>query len=140
MVSAYDASIYDGLRLISVGSAYFNLYTCNWPTPNLRSFYLAVVDGNRWVVSLAAVQQPVGTAVTPDKTAYNPWPNDPRWTINGAGEGNIPASTNSGFVALQIVLPGDPPAPTYWDVVSEAAQYGFVLNGGVYTHASCVDK
>lgn len=140
LVSAYDATIYDGLRLISVGSAYFNLFTCNWPTPNLRSFYLAVVDGNRWVVSLAAVQQPVGTAVTPDKTAYNPWPNDPRWTINDAGVGNIPASTNSGSVPLQVVLPGDPPAPTYWDVVSEAAQYGFVLNGGVYTHASCVDK
>lgn len=132
----------------------FKLYTCSWPTPNLRSYYLAVVDAKRWVVSLAAIQAPEGTQVTPGKTAYNPWPNDPRWSINAALQGTIPASTSatsSNLFFLKIAtatLQGQPepaappsvPVPTYWDVVAEAAQYGFVLSDGVYTHASCVDK
>lgn len=102
-----------------------------------------MVDANRGVVSLAAIQGPVGAPVTPDKTAYNPWPDDPRWNINAALQGSIPASTAAGFTLAQVTLPGDPPpppAPTYWDVVAEAAQYGFVRIGDNFIHSSCVNR
>lgn len=38
---------------------------CTWPTPDLRSFFLAVLDRRNWVISLLAVQAPGGTAVAP---------------------------------------------------------------------------
>ena len=39
--------------------------TCVWPTPDLTSFFLVILDTRRQVVSLAAIQSLPGTAVTP---------------------------------------------------------------------------
>lgn len=43
----------------------FVLGTCVWPAPDLRSFFLVLLDARHWVVSLAAVQAPPGATVSP---------------------------------------------------------------------------
>jgi len=43
----------------------FNFGTCVWPTPDLRSFFAVILDAQRWVVSVAAIQSLPGTPVTP---------------------------------------------------------------------------
>ena len=86
--------------------------------------------------------QPFDGVFDRGQTAHNPWPNDPRWNINAARQGSIPASTTSGAMVAQVTMPGDPPpppAPTYWDVVAEAAQYGFVRSGDTFIHSSYVN-
>ncbi len=48
--------------------SYFCFGTCVWPTPDLRSFFIAVLDARGWVVSLVAIRKLDGTAVTPTFT------------------------------------------------------------------------
>ena len=47
------------------GSGSYVFGTCVWPAPDLRSFFLVLLDARHWVVSLAAVQAPPGAAVLP---------------------------------------------------------------------------
>jgi hypothetical protein len=43
-------------------------FQCVWPAPDLRAFFLVVLDKQGWVVALAAIDAPPGTQVTPQCT------------------------------------------------------------------------
>jgi hypothetical protein len=106
-------------------STTFNLFTCTWPMPDLRSFFLAIVDSKGWVISLAAIQAVPGTVVTSARTFFNPWPNVPQLLVS-------PDMT--GTLAI-----GSLPGQTVVDVVGQAAQFGFSKDpAGIYSHASCL--
>ncbi len=107
----------------------FNLFTCTWPAPDLRTFFLIVLDGQGSVVSLSAIQTPPGTEVQPTRSAYNPWSaNLTYWVFPGDMRGQYPISS---FVGQQ---------PPVVDVTGQAGQFGFerVSSSGTYSHQTCV--
>jgi hypothetical protein len=129
-------NIFGSVTYTSIGTtvntpwfADFNLFTCTWPTPDLRSFFLIVLDAQSGVVALAAIQAPPGTEVQPSRTAYNPWAaNVKNWVFPSAMTGQYP------LIVLSVA--GQPPPV---DVIGQAGSFGFVENPlYTYSHQTCV--
>jgi hypothetical protein len=67
-VNNIDIGTFNGFNNPSSGSTQFTFFTtaiCTWPTPDLRPTFLAVVDRQGWIVSIAALRTLPGTAVEP---------------------------------------------------------------------------
>jgi hypothetical protein len=117
-------------------NATFGLFTCTWPTPDLRTFFLVVLDAQGGVVSIAAIQTPPGNEVKPTRTAYNPWAaNLDNWTFPSDMMGIYPITRG-----LIIQGPaGSPALPPLVDVANQAGQFDFVENPlYTYSHQTCV--
>lgn len=117
-------------------NATFGLFTCTWPTPDLRTFFLVVLDAQGGVVSIAAIQTPPGNEVKPTRTAYNPWAaNLDNWTFPGDMKGVYPITRGLIFQGQA----GSPALPPLVDVANQAGQFGFVENPlYTYSHQTCV--
>jgi hypothetical protein len=117
--------------------ATFGLFTCAWPTPDLRNFFLVVLDAQGSVVSIAAIQAPPGNEVKPTRTAYNPWAaNSDNWTFPGDMKGVYPIVRGITFQGQ-----GSPTTtlPPLVDVAGQSSQFGFVENPlYTYSHQTCV--
>lgn len=122
------------LTLVNLGpySVSFDLFTCTWPKPDMRSFFLVILDSKRWVVSLAAIEAPPGTDVVPTRTSYNPWVNVPEMVLTGDMRGTYTANSMSSSVS----------AVPQVDVLGQTTAFGFQPNRNLYTyaHETCLQK
>lgn len=134
---SFFGSVSGNVVVISGGiDATFGLFTCTWPTPDLRSLFLIVMDAQSNVVSIAAIQTPPGTEVLPARAAYNPWAaNLDNWTFPGDMMGIYPI-TRGLIIQGQA---GSPALPPLVDVANQAGQFDFVENPlYTYSHQTCV--